>query len=66
MHYRIFAANKWESMENAGFPSWYERRPISAPLHPPFGCWSESRSQFPATACTSMVAEGLDNTQLPF
>jgi hypothetical protein len=27
---------------------------------------AESRNQCPATACTSMVAEGLDNTQLPF
>jgi hypothetical protein len=27
---------------------------------------AESRSQFPATACTSMVPEGLDNIQLPF
>lgn len=27
---------------------------------------TESRSQIPATACTSMVADGLDNTQLPF
>lgn len=27
---------------------------------------AERRSQCPATACTSMVADGLDNTQLPF
>jgi hypothetical protein len=62
-------ANRWSHAHGKTSPEVvpFTWQPTFSPPSAPVRLLArKARSQCPATACTSMVAEGLDNTQLPF